>query len=709
MNINGISSSSSNIVSSQPLPEGQEKEAVSQDISSTVESVPQTKVNLSDAIKSALTEITKNISQRETLLQSLPADIKEAVLKLLQDNTIDTDAFAKGFVNLLASQRQSIEKLLNLSQILSGAALYQNEGELTSNLEEALLLLGNNLQAETQEPEILAQRSQSALQAKMLPQAELSALKDIGSLSEQVMSADTPEAEKQLIMTAKQAISQLLGNKNLQIPLKEMAALNQLLNSFEQKMPASILQTAVQYQMPEVLDAYVLLNLQEALQQKALPSLTVSISSNQANNEQIAQPEENLSSVLADDKFPTDAKSLETSVQINMEQKVKATAQRATITLAGQLLDTNSDDGQEQTIIEAKQLLSQVFSGKDIQIPAQSLGNVRQLFKNLQQNLPQAVQLAAEKYEFPELADAFAALALYDTMDQQKPSLLSNILNLTPKKETAAQQESGQTSLNSPGNLILAAEDDLKSLFATKSWNSNDVNLLAERMLATQGMPEAENMQATIKEVLQQLLASKDTQMLEKEMSNFNKLFNSLNQKIPQSVQQAATMFQMPEMLDVYVLLKLKDIMQWKEISPKLLQQSSDTLRDLAVVMQKDINANTGEITAKQLIASFNMPIYFEGNGNPYPLYIHIYSDKEKNQSVAYRGNEVWMRCSLVTDNIGTVDVLLHLYGESQLSVKVNFSCDQYANDFLDYVPDIRANMDNLPVNLAELRVTGDR
>jgi hypothetical protein len=405
------------------------------------------------------------------------------------------------------------------------------------------------------------------------------------------------------------------------------------------------------------------------------------------------QQEEKFSSQLTDKSLLFVTKNLEPSAQI------QTLSESDILQLAEQLLLGENSGDEEQPLVLAKQLLQQFFTNKDIRVMAKDMAGLYKLFSSLEQHIPQNVQQAAAKYHLPELADAYVFLNLRNNLSQKELPISNRLLEMMDSMVTNQQEKLINTSL-------LSGLTDFESLVSGKSWTSGDIILLASKLLSGNSSEGKEQFIDLAKQLLQPFFTGKDVEHLIKEMTNFRNLFSSLEQQIPQSVQQAAVLYRLPQMTDAYVLLKLQEIMQWKDMQSNDLRECSEKLRTLSIAMQKNMTSNSGEIASNQTIATFSMPIYFDGGSQSYPLYIHIYTDHDKkNESSLHKEKEVWMRVSLATENIGMVDVLLHFYGENQLNLKVDFSNNDYAKSFLEYVPAIKSSIDCFSITLANINI----
>jgi len=143
----------------------------------------------------------------------------------------------------------------------------------------------------------------------------------------------------------------------------------------------------------------------------------------------------------------------------------------------------------------------------------------------------------------------------------------------------------------------------------------------------------------------------------------------------------------------------------------KILQESAQTVRKIAETMSA-YEPLSGSFDPKgSAVATFTLPLYFEPNKLPYPAYVHVYHQEEREGSGngTVQKKETWMRFCVGTENIGIVDVMFHLYGDNQLDIKIGFANNTSANEFKDYIPHIEQSLSETPINLATISVGGQQ
>jgi hypothetical protein len=233
----------------------------------------------------------------------------------------------------------------------------------------------------------------------------------------------------------------------------------------------------------------------------------------------------------------------------------------------------------------------------------------------------------------------------------------------------------------------------------------NDLLSFAKQLIGGAALPNME-LKTGIQQLWQQLELSSQATMTEEEQIILRQLLATATTKVPQLIQQASTEQDLPEFKELWALLKLATAAQWTNIPQAKLQKASQALSELAASMQKT-TALHGETTASQTTVALTIPLYFGEGLQPYPAYIHVYHEREQNgEAPEEQCYDTWLRICLVTENIGVVDMVFHLYQENQVNVRVAFTSADPAALFTEAIPDIRTVFADYPLNLADMNVS---
>lgn len=233
--------------------------------------------------------------------------------------------------------------------------------------------------------------------------------------------------------------------------------------------------------------------------------------------------------------------------------------------------------------------------------------------------------------------------------------------------------------------------------------NESDLQQLVKQMLDNV-LSEKDKYQTIVRQLWQQSPLDDDN-LSQKEQAALRQVVDSFRQNAPTLLQQAAGKYNLPELPDLWALLKLQDAAQWTDIPTEKLHSSIQALRELTASMQKS-DTFTGEMRNTQNSVSFTTPLYF-GEGMPlYPAHIHIYH-QHNNEGNKYgqQQPETWLRICMATENVGVVDTVFRLYQENQLNVRVAFPDVEAASAFKDYVPAIHKSLEASSLKLVDISV----
>lgn len=145
-----------------------------------------------------------------------------------------------------------------------------------------------------------------------------------------------------------------------------------------------------------------------------------------------------------------------------------------------------------------------------------------------------------------------------------------------------------------------------------------------------------------------------------------------------------------PELLEFWVAAKAADLAPWIELSSTERQLSMDSLKELAISFeqpeafrQRGDDANSRSLTLQTVL-------YAPGQEKPYPALIQIYEEKKERGASQPPEQEIWIRLSLETHNIGMVELSFRLQDKKYLSVFSRFADSLVAAEFQEYLPEIQ-------------------
>jgi len=637
-------------------------------------------VNLQDGLKMKLAEFANALQNREQLIESLPEDIKKAVVELLKQMSADTD-LPQGLTSLLKGQKNMAEQLKNMCTLLELAAVLNKDGqsEVQDFLQKALEKFTEMAKAT---PE---QSAKELLQlAKQL------------AVSTTVPQGNFKQAVEQLLQALPESMQQLNPDEQ-----KIVAKLAKLLGK---DMPAQLQQLAKQIKLPELPGVWATLKAVDAWQFKDIQPKTLQAAADLLG--QLAQemsPEKatvtaQLEQIIKN--LPTEAGSKATVIT-QLEQFIKnlpaEAGSKATVVAQLEQFIKNlpTEAGGKATVVTQ---LEQFIKNLPAEVGSKGIADAQleQFVKTLPQEVGNKGTVVGQLEQFLKTLPPEIAKALQKAL--QQGNIAENLRGLA---STFGDAEVLHENMSSAMKSFLGKMDES---FATKyssipAETNNGLQQLAKQFMDTG--KTIEQLKIFINQLKTQLFAA-DPKLLEKEQDVLDHITKLFEPNIPQVLQGGEVKQKLPELAKIWVLLTALEAEQWKNIESQDLQKSAGVIKELAQSMSKS-TALVGEKQAEHSTLSFSIPLQV-AEGIYYPAHIHIYhEEKESSSQLTQREFETWLRVCVDTENIGMVDSVFRLYGDNKLDVRVNFPVTSAANQFSQNIPDIRKSLSETKLNLTDI------
>jgi len=205
--------------------------------------------------------------------------------------------------------------------------------------------------------------------------------------------------------------------------------------------------------------------------------------------------------------------------------------------------------------------------------------------------------------------------------------------------------------------------------------------------------------------LLKAFVNGKQQLLSEPEAKQLQLLIRLSEKNIPASIQQAAQKENLPNLPKLWSFVQLCDLADVKDMQAQQLKSAGKSISDFATVLRQSMpNENTTVENQRSL--SFMMPLYMGENEKSYPTYVHVYDEKKKNNETGMEAKETWLRLCLLTENIGAVEMVFRLYEQQNLNIRLSFSDDTAVKSFADYIPEVKASMEDSSLVLTDLKVS---
>ena len=350
-------------------------------------------VNLEGFLRSQLLELAKAVANRSQLLESLPADVREAVQTLIQQTSLAAENLPQGMVSLLKSQRNLAEQLQTLGETLGNAAVLN--GAVDSDMQLFLMKVAQQFaESSTVSPEQAAREMLTMLNRLMA--------------SEDGAPLNQEEAVKNLA-------ENLLGKPPEDLSESEQRLLQQLVADFGGKI-AKTLQQVVQLLPEQASSATMGADLENKLIEliKTLPPEIGQIAQDMLRDNDVPQKLANLAETL--EKFAMINANSPKELQNLLEQTAKTfsawsplppeQAADELLILTQRLL--SNDPATEEIKQMIRQLSDQLPAMQPEKLTAKENAQLQSLLKNMTEGMPPQLQQAATLNNLPELPRLWA-------------------------------------------------------------------------------------------------------------------------------------------------------------------------------------------------------------------------------------------------------------------------------------------------------------
>ena len=275
-----------------------------------------------------------------------------------------------------------------------------------------------------------------------------------------------------------------------------------------------------------------------------------------------------------------------------------------------------------------------------------------------------------------------------------------------PVMEPFTGRDSAQSTPQPPGQnnkqavLELPAQASQKPVIPTQfnQTVADEFKALFSQLLETSsGEPIADKLRTLCRELIPQRVSPEA----------FAKLDEAFGATFSNKLKQTLDAHKLPELRQALVWLKVAESVEMAHLPTTSLQQAEETLKEMAALTQRTTTQPSGDTLAGQKTLAFAFPIYLGEEKKAYPAYIHISQDRESPSGG--RGEivrDTWLRLCLLTENLGLVDLIFHLYGKNMLTIKAGFGEADIADSFRRELSAIRKKFTDGPFTLTDITVT---
>ena len=183
--------------------------------------------------------------------------------------------------------------------------------------------------------------------------------------------------------------------------------------------------------------------------------------------------------------------------------------------------------------------------------------------------------------------------------------------------------------------------------------------------------------------------------------------YQTLAQTAPQWLKNLAEREERPAVLQFWVAVKTADLEPWLRMEPLERQQLTAVLKELRSTFEQPEAFRTPREDSGSRSFMMQLPLYAPGLERPYPALIQVFEEKRERGGGQLPEQEIWVRISLATEHIGTVDLSFRLQEKKYLSIFSRFADPAAASEFRTALPELRKEMAGTSLELKKIAVAG--
>ncbi len=203
--------------------------------------------------------------------------------------------------------------------------------------------------------------------------------------------------------------------------------------------------------------------------------------------------------------------------------------------------------------------------------------------------------------------------------------------------------------------------------------------------------PSSESMTPSESTMLQNFINNTQTMFSREEARHLQNLLRLCQQNVPTVVQQAAVQQKLPDLPRLWAFMQMCDMAGVNSnMTARAFKKAGRAVSDFANTIRQ---AMGGDNTSVQNQRSFQMmlPLYMGENETSYPTYFSVYDENTTDKETGIEKKETWLRICVLTDNIGAAELIFRVYDKNQLDMRFYFSQGEVAEEFKDYVSNLRS------------------
>ena len=639
----------------------------------------RTNVSIETAIDHMADILSKINGCQQTNVQQMPQELKELIQNMIRQSFSLETTLGQGLGSTAASQRFSTDQLTTLARILNQlGAMAETDSSGIPRVGDDLAALLTGLKT------ALIKEAGGTFEPIMLTKAAFQLL-DTGNA--EFLPKDLQTSLSQLNAQGSASAS-LSGNAGT----TSLSFLNQLVQLLMPRDAASTAQS-----MPTNG------SMQEGTPQTApqnLISEQEGRASSTVQNTNTAVPEENLLEQPAN-ATRTNALAKENTTVARQAEKAPSAPTPS---------NTSSAQGTNEIGTAQKAMMGDIPSGTNVPGREQNSATPTE-------NTQIPAQSGKEAAPMPRQGDPQTSVE-NKTPPEGEAQTVSRSETQTVKanlqEETAAQptrpQSEREAELKNAAKVPTQSAAQMKSAeiqgtiprFFTQTMENTPQTMNVLRNLA-QSLLQNDNLSQRETLLLQNFVNGRSQTLSDGDAKQLQKLIHLTQQNIPGTVRQAALEQQMPDLPRLWAFMQMADIVKTRKMTAEQYKRAGRDVAALALTMRNALEGENAAPQPGQRSMNFIMPLFM--GASEYPAYIHVYDESHTDEDTGNHRKETWLRICVLTDNIGTVELINRIYEENHVDMRLYFSDADAAWEFRNALDTIRETADGTSLIIEGIQI----
>jgi len=639
----------------------------------------RTNVSIETAIDHMADILSKINGRQQTNVQQMPQELKELIQNMIRQSFSLETTLGQGLGSTAASQRFSTDQLTTLARILNQlGAMAETDSSGIPRVGDDLAALLTGLKT------ALIKEAGGTFEPIMLTKAAFQLL-DTGNA--EFLPKDLQTSLSQLNAQGSASAS-LSGNAGT----TSLSFLNQLVQLLMPRDAASTAQS-----MPTNG------SMQEGTPQTAPQNLIgeqEGRASSTVQNTNTAVPEENLLEQPAN-ATRTNALAKENTTAARQAEKAPSAPTPS---------NTSYAQGTNETGTAQKAMMGDIPSGTNVPGREQNSATPTE-------NTQIPAQSGKEAAPMPRQGDPQTSVE-NKTPPEGEAQTVSRSETQTVKanlqEETAAQptrpQSEREAELKNAAKVPTQSAAQMKSAeiqgtiprFFTQTMENTPQTMNVLRNLA-QSLLQNDNLSQRETLLLQNFVNGRSQTLSDGDAKQLQKLIHLTQQNIPGTVRQAALEQQMPDLPRLWAFMQMADIVKTRKMTAEQYKRAGRDVAALALTMRNALEGENAAPQPGQRSMNFIMPLFM--GASEYPAYIHVYDESHTDEDTGNHRKETWLRICVLTDNIGTVELINRIYEENHVDMRLYFSDADAAWEFRNALDTIRETADGTSLIIEGIQI----